>query len=74
MGIGEILAWMFLIYFLVDGGTYFVMREAALRYWNTEKPEILDIYTYLPLTNIPQAIYLWLTYGDPLVSWKAIET
>lgn len=66
------LVIIFSIYILVDMLIFLIHKIAAENYWK-EKGENA-IYSYLPLTNIPMALYCYLKFGNLLATWKLIET
>lgn len=50
-------------YVALDSFVYIIMREKTLAYWRKKEPNQICLYSYLPLVNIPLAIYNKIKYG-----------
>ena len=61
---GYILSCILTAYCIVDSLVYLYMRKATLDYWYRKEPNQPSFYSYLPLVNLPMAVYFKLKYGD----------
>ena len=58
-----IIAYLLGGYVIADGIVFLIVRKITLDYWRRKEPDQPALYSYVPLANIPMALYFKWTKG-----------